>query len=194
MRVWASGASLGAVKVSFMIAAMAVLVACNRPAAEPRLASATMLHEASRSPRADGLTVEARQQLDELRAVTAPYREVEAAKAVGYLEITGCMSEPARGGMGMLYGLTSRFDGKPEPNAPEILVYAPDERGKLRLVAAEFAVPFDAWKSDNPPELFGQQFHRNRMFGLWVLQAWIWKANPSGMFAEYNPRVVCDDA
>jgi hypothetical protein len=177
-----------------MIAAMAVLVACNRPAAEPRLASATMLHEASRSPRADGLTVEARQQLDELRAVTAPYREVEAAKAVGYLEITGCMSEPARGGMGMLYGLTSRFDGKPEPNAPEILVYAPDERGKLRLVAAEFAVPFDAWKSDNPPELFGQQFHRNRMFGLWVLQAWIWKANPSGMFAEYNPRVVCDDA
>jgi hypothetical protein len=194
MRVWASGAALGAVKVSLGIVAMAVLVACNRPTAEPRLARATMLHEASLSPRADGLTVEARKQLAELRATTAPYRELDAAKAAGYLEITGCMSHPVNGGLGMLYGLTSRFDGKPQPNAPEILVYAPDERGRLRLVAAEFAVPFDAWKSDNPPELFGQQFHRNRLFGLWVLQAWIGKANPSGMFAEYNPLVVCDDA
>lgn len=194
MRVWASRAALGAFNIGLATVATVVFVGCNRPGAEPRLASATILHEASLVPRADGLTPQARQELAELRAATVPYREVEAAKAAGYLEITGCMSDPVKGGMGMLYGLTSRFDGKTEPNAPEILVYAPDERGRLRLVAAEFVVPFDAWTSDKPPELFGQQFHRNRLFGLWVLHAWISKANPSGMFAEYNPRVVCDDA
>jgi hypothetical protein len=194
MRAWTSRAALGAVKMCLAIVAMAMLVACNRPASEPRLAAATMLHKASLSPRADGLTPEARQELAELRAVTAPYREVGAAKAAGYIEITGCMSDPVKGGMGVLYGMTSRFDGRPQPNAPEILVYAPDQSGRLRLVAAEFAVPFDAWTSDNPPELFGQQFHRNRLFGLWVLHAWIGKVNPSGVFAEYNPLVVCDNA
>ena len=194
MRVRASGAALGVVKGCLVMVAMAVLVACNRPAAEPRLAGTTLVHEVSLSPGADGLTPEARQELAEARVATGPYRDVEAAKAAGYVEITGCMSDPMKGGMGMLYGLTSRFDGRPEPNAPEILVYAPDQSGRLKLVAAEFAVPFDAWTSDNPPELFGQPFHRNRIFGLWVLQAWIGKANPSGMFAEYNPLVVCDNA
>ena len=46
----------------------------------------------------------------------------------------------------------------------------------------------------NPPELFGQRFHRDVVFGLWVLHAWVWKANPSGVFAEYNPLVVCENA
>jgi hypothetical protein len=186
--------ALGTVGMGLAIVAMAVLVACDRPASEPRLAGATVLHEASLAPRADGLTPEARQELAKLHAVTAPYREVGAAKAAGFMELTGCMSDPVKGGMGELYGMTSRFDGRPQPDAPEILVYAPDESGRLRLVAAEFVVPFEAWPSANPPELFGQQFHRSALFGLWFLHAWIWKDNPSGVFAEYNPLVVCGNA
>jgi hypothetical protein len=42
---------------------------------------------------------------------------------------------------------------------------------------------------DSPPVLFGQQFHLNTALDVWVLHAWIWKWNPSGVFADYNPRV-----
>lgn len=194
MRISANRATLGAARLGLLVIGFAVLAACNRPASGPRAADAAMTQDASLSPRADGLTLDARQQLTELRAMTAPYREVAAAKAAGFIELTGCMSDPAKGGMGVLYGMTSRFDGKPRPDAPAILVYEPGENGRLRLAAAEFAVPFAAWTSPNPPELFGQRFHRDVVFGLWVLHAWVWKANPSGVFAEYNPLVVCDNA
>jgi hypothetical protein len=194
VRISANRATLGAARLGLLVIGFAVLAACNRPASGPRAADAATTQGASLSPRADGLTPEARQQLAELRAMTAPYREVAAAKAAGFIELTGCMSDPVKGGMGVLYGMTSRFDGKPEPNAPETLVYAPGDDGKLRLVAAEYAVPFGAWPSPNPPELFGQPFHKDVVFGLWVLHAWIGKANPSGVFAEYNPLVVCENA
>jgi hypothetical protein len=181
--------------LGLLVVVGAVLAACDRPTSGPRaVADATTTYDASLALRADGLTPEARRQLAELRAVTAPYREVAAAKAAGFIELTGCMSDPVKGGMGVLYGKTSRFDGKPEPNAPETLVYAPGNDGRLRLVGAEFAVPFGAWPSPNPPELFGQRFHKDVVFGLWVLHAWIWKANPSGVFADYNPLVVCENA
>jgi hypothetical protein len=176
------------------VLAVSVIVACNPPTSGARVADAATIDAALLSPQSAGLTSEAQHQLAELRAVTAPYREVAAARAAGFIELTGCMSDPVKGGMGVMYGMTSRFDGKPQPNAPEILVYAPEDNGKLRLVAAEFAVPSAAWTSPEPPALFGQQFHKNALFGLWVLHAWIWKANPSGMYAEYNPSVVCENA
>ena len=187
-------AALGAGRCGSLVLVVSVLVACNRPAPGARVANAAAIEEPSLSLQADGLTTEARQQLAELRIATAPYREVDAAKAAGFMELTGCMSDPVKGGTGMLYGMTSRFDATPQPDAPEMLVYAPEANGKLRLVAAEFAVPLDAWTSTEPPMLFGQAFHKHKLFGLWVLHAWIWKTNPSGMFAEYNPTVLCEDA
>jgi len=42
-----------------------------------------------------------------------------------------------------------------------------------------------------PPVLFGHEFLRNDVFQLWGLHAWVWKDNPSGMFANWNPRVTC---
>jgi hypothetical protein len=41
-----------------------------------------------------------------------------------------------------------------------------------------------------PPRLFGQDFHHNNALSLWALHAWIWRHNPLGMFADYNPRVA----
>ena len=41
------------------------------------------------------------------------------------------------------------------------------------------------------PILFGQQFQRNETFQLWGLHAWVWEENPSGIFANWNPRVTC---
>ena len=194
MRAAAHRPALGARRCGSVVLVVSVLMACNRPAPGARVANAAAIEEPSLAPQTAGLTTEARQQLTALRAVTAPYRDIDAAKAAGFMELTGCMSDPVKGGTGMLYGMTSRFDATPEPNAPEMLVYAPEANGKLRLVAAEFAVPMDAWTSPEPPMLFGQAFHQHKLFGLWVLHAWLWKTNPSGMFAEYNPTVLCEDA
>jgi len=46
-------------------------------------------------------------------------------------------------------------------------------------------------------QLFGQAFSAvgtDNRYGLppfYELHAWIWKRNPNGMFADYNPRVDC---
>ena len=55
-------------------------------------------------------------------------------------------------------------------------------------------------KHSSPPSLFGQTFNftpsPNR-YGLppfYSLHAWIWKHNPSGMFAPWNPNVSCANA
>ena len=188
MRVWTHRATLGA--VLGLAVAVAVLVACSSTPSATR-ATASMVYEASAPHEAVVLTPEARQQLAALRAATAPYHDIEAAKAVGFAQITDCMGDSAKGGMGVHYGLASRFDGTARYDAPEILVYEPEKNGTLRLVAIEFAVPFDTWTSENAPELFGQKFHKNFTFGLWVLHAWIWKDNPSGLFMDYNPKATC---
>lgn len=46
-----------------------------------------------------------------------------------------------------------------------------------------------------PPELFGQRFtlvEEGNRYGLpafYELHAWVWKRNPAGVFADYNPPV-----
>ena len=69
----------------------------------------------------------------------------------------------------------------------------------MQLVALEYVVlkaDWDALHAD-PPSLFGQEFmvtpDPNR-FGLpafYSLHAWIWKHNPAGTFAMWNPDVSC---
>jgi len=59
----------------------------------------------------------------------------------------------------------------------------------LKLVAVEYIVPWTAWAPAAPPQLFGRPFFRNTTLHLWALHAWIWRPNPSGMFANYNPAV-----
>jgi hypothetical protein len=36
--------------------------------------------------------------------------------------------------------------------------------------------------------LFGQHFHLNSALNVWV-HAWIWQANPAGIFKDWNPNV-----
>lgn len=127
-----------------------------------------------------------------LRAATAPLHRIEAAAAAGWdAQITGCMELPGTGGMGYHYGNVGLIDGVAEALAPELLVYEPQANGRLRLVAVEYVVPFTAWTDAEPPALHGVSFHRNETFGLWVLHAWIWKHNPAGIFADWNPDVSC---
>lgn len=77
---------------------------------------------------------------------------------------------------------------------PELLLYEPQKNARLRLVAVEYIVPFGAWTAHDPPELFGQSFHRNEAFGIWALHVWHFRHNSRGMFADWNPAVTCDNA
>ena len=130
-----------------------------------------------------------------LRQATAPFHRIAAAGDAGWdARITGCMELPGTGGMGYHYGNVGLIDGVPEEFAPELLVYEPVKNGGLRLVAVEYIVPFAAWTGAAPPSLHGVEFHRNESFGLWVLHAWVWKHNPAGIFADWNPDVTCEFA
>ena len=126
-----------------------------------------------------------------LRRVTAPFHDFGKAVAAGWsTQITPCMAGPD-GGMGFHYGNTALIDGSVRVEEPELLLYEPEANGRLRLVAVEYIVPLSAWTSPEPPRLFGQDFHVNAAFQIWALHAWVWKDNPSGMFADWNPQVTC---
>lgn len=140
-----------------------------------------------------------------LRKATAKFHRISVAEKLGYelgsgrddIPITGCIVnpiDPEIGAMGYHWFDRDAIDDEVDPLRPEGLVYAPTENGKLRLVAVEWVVSKPAWDANNPepPFVMGQELHElNPALGWYVLHAWIWKYNPSGVFADWNPNVDC---
>lgn len=123
----------------------------------------------------------------------AAFQDVSAAEAAGYgstMEDLGCFENVDLGGMGLHYLNGELLDDQVDITAPEALVYELDASGEIAgLVAHEYIVPVDAWSEAEPPNLFGIDFHQHPVLPLWVLHAWLWKDNPSGMFVDFNPKV-----
>jgi hypothetical protein len=123
----------------------------------------------------------------------AGFQDVAVAEASGYastLETLGCFEDAETGGMGVHWLNESLMDDQVDLATPEALVYELDFDGEVTgLVAHEYIVPVEAWTAEAPPNLFGLDFHQHGTLPLWILHAWIWKDNPSGMFADYNPKV-----
>lgn len=129
-----------------------------------------------------------RRELAAVRRATAKFHRVDVAERAGYELLDVCFDSPD-GGMGIHY--LKGVDDKLDARRPEALVYELTERGP-KLVAVEYIVPLELKSS--PPKVLGQRLHANHELGLWVLHAWIWRYNPSGVFADYNPRVApCPD-
>lgn len=124
---------------------------------------------------------------------TARYQDVGVAEADGWassINTLGCFQDAVRGGMGVHYVNGSLMDNVVDITKPEALVYEMDADGKIAgLVAHEYIVPVEAWTSKKPPRPFGMDFHRHPVLPLWVLHTWMWKSNPTGMFADWNPAV-----
>jgi hypothetical protein len=93
--------------------------------------------------------------------------------------------------MGFHYGNPALFDDEVNLLEPEALLFAPWRNGEVRFVAVEYIVPIDAWEEEDPPTLLGQEFHLNEPAGIWALHIWLWQHNPSGIFADWNPRISC---
>jgi hypothetical protein len=138
-------------------------------------------------------------KLEIVRRATERFRDVEEARRAGYMPAGECAASPD-GGMGVHYanpGLVA--DGRLSIRRPEILLYEP--RGeRLRLVAVEYFRADADGRLDTDgdrPYLFGRPFdgpmegHEPGMPVHYDLHAWVWKRNPAGTFAQWNPRVEC---
>src|SRR5919198_6777087 len=147
------------------------------------------------------------QQLQRTKTALDKYQSVDQAKADGYAAASPCESTPTDphatsygGGMGIHFVNGPLLQsGKLDPSKPPILVYAPSGGG-LQLVAAEyFKADADQNTStdDDRPTLFGRAFdgpmlgHAPGMPIHYDLHVWLWKANPSGMFAAWNSTLSC---
>jgi hypothetical protein len=134
-----------------------------------------------------------------VREATRPFQDVDNAIGAGYGRFLGCVSGPQEGAMGVHYvngGLVQ--DGQLDANRPEALMYE-SRNGRLRLLGVEYIVMAEAWHKTHtePPTLGGQVFHFNSSPNRYALPAfyelhvWAWRDNPSGAFADWNPRVDC---
>lgn len=123
-----------------------------------------------------------------VRQATAAFHDLSRAGSAGYSPLLSCFDLPGVGGMGQHYVNGNLLDATLVKTQPEALVYEVDG-DRLRLVAVEYIVPWSAWAPSTPPRLFGRPFFRNESLHLWALHAWIWRHNPLGTFANYNPKV-----
>lgn len=74
---------------------------------------------------------------------------------------------------------------------PEVLVYERKPDGGFKLNGVEFLVPISPWTATEPPRIMGQALKRADRLGIWYLHVWTWEPSPSGLFADWNPRVKC---
>ena len=185
--------------IALALAISATLAACqfDGESAEPVMAP-TFSTSAN-----DAKPINDQTQLAELRSVTARFHSIEAAKLAGYeTQITPCWAHHSAGGMGYHFGNTNLFDATVDLLKPETVIYEPQAGGHMKLVGMEYIVPIEAWGAanhdlDDPndvPQLLGQKFTRHSFLPIFKLHIWLWQNNPSGTFADWNPKVSCQHA
>jgi hypothetical protein len=140
-----------------------------------------------------------------VRSATAAFHSTAAVEQHGYALLVdtqkiACIDMPGRGGMGVHWANPALVaDKRIEVGSPEALVYAAGPDGTLNLAAVEYVVVQADWDGAHPapPTLFGQPFsvttapNRYGLPAFYSLHAWVWKHNPAGQFAMWNPDVTC---
>lgn len=137
-----------------------------------------------------------------VRQATARYHDPAVAIADGFVATDACAAHPALGGMGLHYTNPARVaDPAIVATEPEVLLYEPTADGGVRLVGVEylrFDPDQDLSTDDGRPSVLGVDFdgpmpgHEPGMPIHFDLHAWIWKHNPAGQFAVWNPTVRCE--
>lgn len=153
-------------------------------------------HHGARTPR---LT---ERQERRVRRATEKFRDIEVALAAGYVKVSECTDLPGTGGMGFHYlnpALAS--DTVVDPARPELLVYQEDARGRMRLGAVEYFVADadqDLTTTGDRTSLFGKyafdgpmEGHEPGMPRHYDLHVWLYRHNPAGQLAAWNPTVKC---
>ncbi len=148
------------------------------------------------------------QELAQVRRATARFHDVDVAIAEGYelgwvngsgaLIVDKCVAHPTAGAMGYHYfNAALMADNGVDALQPEVLVYASDPGGGLKLVAVEWVVRS---AGSNPPgvttapSVLGMDMHilvPPPGPAFYLMHAWLWAHNPAGMFEDWNPRISC---
>jgi len=140
-------------------------------------------------------------RLIDVMRVTARYHDESRARRDGYVPTGECAALPGEGAMGIHY-INPQFAGDThvDPLKPELLLYEPGRGGHLRLVGVEWFVADadqDPATDDDRPSILGHAFdgpmpgHEPGMPVHYDLHAWVWRDNPRGVFAPWNPKVHC---
>lgn len=197
------------IRLALIAGAAIVLGACAEPPSSP---SSIAIEDRYGTQVPWAGNPELSKALAALRDTTDIYHDVNVALAAGYRpSVAGCESS-STGAMGIHYGHPALLgvvrgsspvrgtDPFIDPLRPEVLLYEPQADGTRRLVGVEFVVYRAAWDAANPttkPTFAGVPF--NEMFGPlshghtdhYELHIWLWRNNPLGMFAPWNPKVSC---
>ncbi len=142
-----------------------------------------------------------RHAVKHLRKAMKKYRKPAAAVRAGWMRTDECVALPdGSAGMGYHYVHPQLIQEAPKFRRPAILVYVPTRNGGRRLGAVEwFKADADQnLSTDDDRPYFGRlafdgpmEGHGGGMPKHYDLHAWLFKRNPDGMFAAFNPRVRC---
>lgn len=143
------------------------------------------------SGRAYGPEVQA--GLAQVRAVIAPFVNLDTAVAAGYArDVPRCYADLHHGAMGYHHVNRALMDAKVEVERPEILLYERRSDGSYALNGVEYIVPYSRWpRQAAPPRVFGLELKQADDLQLWYLHMWAWTVNTAGLFADWNPAVRC---
>ncbi|MEO8193583.1 MAG: hypothetical protein ABI681_07010 [Gemmatimonadales bacterium] len=183
------------------IALSAALAGCQIDSTTAATDGAPSLEVSATQHSSLGAAATVNAQLAEIRRLTAPYHNIDKAVAAGYVLDAFCISDPTLGAMGYhAVNTTLRNDGEINLLEPDVLVYEKKPHGGYRLVAVEYFELQSSWETAHganaaPPTLFGANVPLSPAHGPfgphYELHVWIYKHNPSGMFASWNPTVSC---
>lgn len=127
--------------------------------------------------------------LADVRKITAQYHDVNVAMDAGYVNTEDCVEgPPGAGAMGVHFVNFGLLDGEFNPLQPEVLLYEIKNNGTYKLTGVEYL-----FVGDEPPMFAGEvMFHPfPQPFADYALHAWVWKANPNGIFEDFNINVSC---
>ncbi len=145
-------------------------------------------------------------------AGTVRFLDESHALAEGFVSTEACIAIPNLGAMGIHYANFGRLmDLDVNAAEPEFLLYEPGRHGKSLLVGVEYFAPVivngQPWFGDanTPPPppfnaapvLFGRNFDGPSPGNFpgqpwhYDLHVWVWRHNPLGLFAPFNPMVQC---
>jgi hypothetical protein len=213
--------AFGALSLFAVIAAAAVQASAHEsPVHKPRAAPVAKIAANATSTSGEPSLAEVRQLTDHFRDVNVALAEGYIRDPGDMCDTAEMMGKPAAlGAMGIhffrpdLLGITAppnpRVDGTgthTDFRKPAILVYEPQADGSLELVAVENLVFRKSWHSagnSGIPSFHGVAYDtmaddpitpidEAHMFEPhYDRHVWIYRENPNGVFAQYNPNVSC---
>lgn len=160
------------------------------------------------------------EQIEEVRSLSEPFRNLSAAQAAGYTvwspdpsAANATCASSAEGKMGfhlVNVGLRgspanpAQGDATIDFRQPEMLLYEKRADGAMNLVGVEYLVFKEAWERVHgagaaPPQVLGQtvplSVHAFAPGGPEIphyeLHVWLHSENPRGLFSPWNPNISC---